>query len=237
MWFKETCMGARLTGYLDWEAWVNHASQNFLLCIFLEWPQKIWHEICKVDVKHQKPFFYTRKIGAGTFILYMLVVCWLTLLARNSSQACNCFTLPCIFFWVLFSWAMDVFTSLMKGAHISWRTPISSRLESVRAEMSPSLWMTTFAFGYQLVLGLYFIFIFPSQLPSLWTSSYHLIYKDCLTISHNCIGSDLITNSFMYINAITTITTTNTTTTIAMKRKKNRRQRRRRDSSNSSDIW
>lgn len=181
-------------------------------------------------------FFYTRKIGAGTFSLYILVVCWLTLLTRNSSQACNCFTLPCILFWVLFSWTMDVFTSLMKGANISWRTPISSRLESVRAEMSPSLWITTCALGYQLVFGLHFMSVFPSRLPSLWTSNYHIIYKDCLTISHNCIGSDLITNSFMSINATTTVTPTNTTT-ITTKRRRNRRQRRRSGSSNSSSIW
>lgn len=163
------------------------------------------------------------------------MVCWLTLLARNSSQAFNCFTLPCILFWVLFSWAMDVFTSLMKGANIFWRTLISSRLEWVRAEMSPSLWITTCALGYQLVLGLHFMSIFPSQLPSLWTSNYHIIYKDCLTISDNCIGSDLITNSFMSINATTTVTTTNTT--ITTKRRMNRRQRRRSGSSNSSSIW
>lgn len=75
---------------------------------------------------------------------------------------------------------------------------ILSRLEEVRTETNSSLWVTACALEGQLVLALlYFISIFPSWLPSLWTSNCSIVYKDCFTISHNCIRSNPY-NNFLY---------------------------------------
>lgn len=68
-----------------------------------------------------------------------------------------------------------------EGLYISWRTLIASRLEAVRPEMSPSMWVI----ACSSVLACPYPSIIPSQLLSLWTSNHIIIYKDCSASSHN----------------------------------------------------
>lgn len=171
--FKEKRMGTKLTkGRIQWFcnivslARIHCASQNFPLWMF---PVEVatettWHEIWRIKVKQQAFFFFflnTRTIGTGTFISHMLLVYWLTSLAWNSRQAATAPPCPVSFFGCSYRYAKGMFSSMMKGTSISWRTPIASRLEAVRPEMSPSLWVIVYALGCQLFLALlYFISIY-----------------------------------------------------------------------------
>jgi len=80
-----------------------------------------------------------------------------------------------------------MFSSVMKGPSISWRTLIASRLEAVRPEMSPSMWVIACALGCQLVL------IPPSSLLNCFpcglqtTSSYTKIAQPAPIIAYGQI--------------------------------------------------
>lgn len=112
-------------------------------CFQLEWPhKKIWHEIWRVKVK-QQPFVFKHQGSWGRHFCLTRVACLLAHLVGVKQQPGHtCSALPCVLFWLLLPLSRDMFTSMTKGTCISWRTPISSRLEAVRTEMSPSLWIT-----------------------------------------------------------------------------------------------
>ena len=91
-----------------------------------------------------------------------------------------------------------MFSSVMKGPSISWRTLIASRLEAVRPEMSPSMWVIACALGCQLVL------IPPSSLLNCFpcglqtTSSYTKIAQPAPIIAYGQIPL-IILYIYMYV--------------------------------------
>lgn len=184
-----------------WLGWIILPRISFFVCFQLVWPQDtIWREIWRIEVKQQLFFVNTRKTGAGTVSSYMLFIYWLSLSEWNSSQAYNCSTLSCVLFWLHLPMSqgcvyfhVEGCQHLLKGTHF------------IQVGGSEN-WNEFILMGYNLCswgsacpcFSVLYMSIFPSRLPSLWTSNYSIIYKDSFTISHNCIRSNPY-NKFLYV--------------------------------------
>ena len=189
-------MGAKLTkGRLQWFcnivslALMNYASQNFPLWMF---PVEVatrdnlaWDLMGKSEAA---AFFYlnTRTVGVGTFISYMLLVYWLTLLKWNSRQAATAPPCRVSFFGFRYPSAGDMFSSMMKGAASPVTLPHIT--ENRGLEMKRHQWK----FSSTLLVSSgfpYFTLLFPCWLPALLTSGTSTRHESHKS-SHNCTKSN-----------------------------------------------